>query len=155
MQIQKKIIHSFIYLLIEFGMEPVPKRILINPNYEVVNKEEIVMNEGCLSVHACEAKVPRYKEIIAKFLNENGEEITWHAKDWTARIIQHEISHLNGKLFVDEMVPNTLKFYYWLCSDRNYKQFDKKYVESVVPKSFLKYYWNHRMNSEYGKSSRS
>lgn len=138
----------------EFGMEPVPKTVLINPTLEVINNEKILMNEGCLSVHACEALVPRYKEIKAKFLDKNGEENVWHAKDWTARILQHEISHLNGKLFVDEMMPNTLKFHYWLCQNAQYGHFNKKFIENNVPISFLKQYWNSQVNTQYGESYR-
>merc|ERR1719270_604066 len=104
----------------KFGIEAVTKTVLINPTYKVIDDEKILMKEGCLSVHVCEALVPRFKEIIVNFFDKNGNQKSWQAKNWTGRILQHEISHLNGKLFVDEMVPNTLMFYYYLCQNAQY-----------------------------------
>ena len=66
----------------------------------------------------------------------------WHVKNYTARIVQHEIAHLNGKLFVDEMVPNTIKFYFWLCDNAKYGKFDKALIETIIPRTVLSFYWN-------------
>ena len=60
------------------------------------------------------AMVTRYKEVVVSGYNENGEFITWNAKDWNARIVQHEMDHLEGKIFIDKMQsPESLEFNYW------------------------------------------
>lgn len=49
------------------------------------------------------AEVPRYKNIQLTGFNENGEDITLSAHGWCARVIQHEVDHLNGILYTDIM----------------------------------------------------
>jgi peptide deformylase len=67
--------------------------------------------EGCLSVLNVYGKVPRYNKIRIKALNENGQEIRIKAEGFLARVLQHEIDHLNGKLFIDLIEDNTEAFY--------------------------------------------
>ena len=81
-------------------MEPISKRILINPSFKVSDDTMIKEREGCCSMHGFSAIVPRSKEIVVSFLSEDGKQIVWRAKDWTARILQHEIEHLEGKVFI-------------------------------------------------------
>ena len=82
---------------------------LINP--EIVKEKGLQeVEEGCLSFPNEYAKVIRPKEIIVTGLNENGERVKIVAKDLLAQALSHEIDHLNGILFVDKMLPDTLEY---------------------------------------------
>lgn len=85
--------------------------ILINP--EIVKYEGQVVDdyEGCLSVSQIYGKVPRYTNIRVKALDENGVEIRFRAEGFLARVIQHEIDHTNGIVFVDHIKDTTDAFY--------------------------------------------
>lgn len=88
------------------GREAIPGKkedlILINPTWEKTSRKKDSDLEGCLSVPKTYGKVTRYKDIQAKAWNENGEEIKFEAHGWFARVIQHEIDHLDGILFIDK-----------------------------------------------------
>ncbi len=88
--------------LSEDGSEPMG---LINPEIlEAKGTKE--MEEGCLSVPEFRALVRRAERIRCRALNENGEEIEIEADGLLAVCIQHEIDHLDGKLFVDYLSPH-------------------------------------------------
>ena len=77
---------------------------LINP--EIIAKDgEEEMQEGCLSVPGIFENVQRFENITVKALNENGEEFNLDANGLLAVCIQHEMDHLDGKLFVDYLSP--------------------------------------------------
>jgi len=77
---------------------------LINP--VITHKEGIeVMQEGCLSVPGFYEDVERAESVTIKALNEKGESFELTADDLLAVCIQHEIDHLDGKLFVDYLSP--------------------------------------------------
>jgi peptide deformylase len=77
---------------------------LINP--EVVAKEgEIVSEEGCLSVPGIYEKVKRSERVTVQAQNLDGEWVTIAADGLLAICLQHEIDHLNGKVFVDYLSP--------------------------------------------------
>ena len=84
---------------------------LINP--EVVKYEgEIVADyEGCLSVKDFYGKVPRYSKIRVKAINIDGNEIRIKANGFLARVLQHEIDHCNGIVFVDHIRDDHQAFY--------------------------------------------
>lgn len=75
--------------------------VLINPTFEVLNVDTDKMQEGCLSVPGFYEDVTRPKHIKVNFLNLEGEQTELEAEDLLAVCIQHEIDHLDGKLFVD------------------------------------------------------
>jgi peptide deformylase len=82
-------------------------RRLINPR--IVRREgEVVGPEGCLSLPTLQARVPRAREITIKALNERMRPDTFVAEGLYARAIQHELDHLNGVLFIDHAVDDTL-----------------------------------------------
>lgn len=85
--------------------------VLINP--EIVKYEGDVKAdyEGCLSVKNVYGKVPRYTKIRVKALNAEGVEIRFKADGFLARVIQHEIDHTNGILFVDHIRDDKEAFY--------------------------------------------
>lgn len=75
---------------------------LINP--EIISTSgEVIDNEGCLSVPGRVGKVNRAKDIVVRGQNADGEPIQFNASGMFARIIQHEIDHLNGILFIDKL----------------------------------------------------
>jgi peptide deformylase len=84
--------------------DTMPKTIWINPSYEPVNQEKHVDYEGCFSVNGVAGPVERYKTIRYTALTPEGQEVQGIANGFLARLIQHEIDHLNGTLFID-LVP--------------------------------------------------
>lgn len=84
---------------------------LINP--EIVKYEGKLVEdyEGCLSVKDVYGKVPRYSKIRVKALNSDGLEVRFKAEGFLARVIQHEIDHTNGIVFIDHLKDNVKAFY--------------------------------------------
>lgn len=84
---------------------------LINP--EIVKHEgQVVYDyEGCLSVNNIYGKVPRHSKIRVKALNLDGHEVRFKAEGFLARVIQHEIDHTNGTLFIDHIKDQKDAFY--------------------------------------------
>jgi peptide deformylase len=79
-------------------------RVLINP--EIIEKQgEDGIEEGCLSVPEIRAYVPRAAHIKVKALDRDGAEYEFEADDLLAICVQHEIDHLDGKLFIDYLSP--------------------------------------------------
>jgi peptide deformylase len=79
---------------------------LINP--AIVEKSgESIEEEGCMSVcpNKISAKVPRANQVTVKALNRDGKPIELKAEGFFARVLQHEIDHLNGILYVDYLSP--------------------------------------------------
>ncbi len=79
--------------------------VLINPEIISHSNETEINEEGCLSVPGCYAKVDRYTEVTVKALDRDGQEFTLTATELLAICIQHELDHLDGKLFVDYLSP--------------------------------------------------
>ena len=75
--------------------------VLVNPRITQARGEKVTAAEGCLSCPDIQIDVERFSEIKVRALNEKGEKISKRYLDWTARVVQHEIDHLNGKLIVD------------------------------------------------------
>ena len=76
--------------------------VLINP--EIVAAEgEVLFEEGCLSVPDYQAEVKRHEKITVRGLNLEGEEVEIEAEGLLAIVLQHEIDHLNGLLFIDRL----------------------------------------------------
>jgi peptide deformylase len=82
---------------------PVPFHVIVNPVLTLENADAVQFFEGCLSVAGFTAIVPRALAVRVECLNERAEPVTIHAKDWYARILQHEIDHLNAHLYIDRM----------------------------------------------------
>lgn len=105
--------------LAERQRSAIPFHVIINPKLTVVGNSSAVFFEGCLSVEGYQAIVDRPLDVRVECLNERGEEITINAHGWYARILQHEIDHLNGILYVDRMKSRTYTtggnfFHYWM-----------------------------------------
>jgi peptide deformylase len=94
--------------LAERQRSPIPFHVIINPKLSVVDNWSAEFFEGCLSVAGFQAVVERPLNVRVECLNERGEPVTINAQGWYARILQHEIDHLNGTLYVDRMKTRTL-----------------------------------------------
>lgn len=84
---------------------------LINPEIIKYEGELISDYEGCLSVGGIYGKVPRYSKIRVKAVDLEGNEVRLRADGFLARVIQHEIDHTNGIVFIDHIRDDTSAFY--------------------------------------------
>jgi peptide deformylase len=87
----------------ERGRRPVPFHVIINPVCTIVEPEPHEFFEGCLSLAGFTAIVPRARRVRVECLNEKGDSVSIAADGWYARILQHEIDHLNGIVYIDRM----------------------------------------------------
>ncbi len=81
----------------------VPLTFLINPRIEASSKETVDGWEGCLSIPELRGLVPRWREIRVQALGRKGEPLDFVARDFHARVIQHEYDHLKGEVYLDRM----------------------------------------------------
>jgi len=86
---------------------PVPFHVIINPRLIVTEESTAEFFEGCLSLTGFTALVPRVKKVRVECLDEKAEPVIIEAQGWYARILQHEIDHLNGKLYIDRMASRS------------------------------------------------
>jgi peptide deformylase len=98
---------------------PVPFHVIINPKIVEPSGETAEFFEGCLSLAGFSALVPRALGVRIECLNQRGERKVIRASGWYARILQHEIDHLGGTLYIDRMHSRTF------TSLENWKQFWK------------------------------
>src|SRR5271155_4680168 len=86
---------------------PVPFHVIINPQIALTRDDEASFYEGCLSLAGFSAVVPRARAVRVEYLDEQGEPRSVEASGWYARILQHEIDHLHGTLYLDRMPTRT------------------------------------------------
>jgi len=110
----------------ERGRAIIPFHVIINPELKVVEAGPAYFFEGCLSLTGFTAIVPRALAVEVRCLNEHGEPVTIKARGWYARILQHEIDHLNGKVYIDRMESRT-----FTTMDNFSKHWSDKPVEHV------------------------
>jgi peptide deformylase len=112
--------------LAERNRYPVPFHVIINPRlYIEESDDKVEFFEGCLSVPEFVGIVPRAKSVRVECLDERAEPVVIQAKGWYARILQHEIDHLNGTLYIDKAQLPTLitaENYVKLLKDKSVKQ---------------------------------
>jgi len=88
--------------------QSVPFHVIINPRITLLGEERIEYFEGCLSLENLMALTPRARSVRVECVDERGEPKVIEASGWYARILQHEIDHLAGTMYVDHMYPRTL-----------------------------------------------
>jgi peptide deformylase len=93
--------------LAERERRPVPFHVIINPVIVYLSDEKKNFYEGCLSLPGFSAVVPRARTIRVEYLDERAEPQFVQASGWYARILQHEIDHLRGALYIDRMLART------------------------------------------------
>jgi len=87
--------------------QAVAPHVIVNPRLTLDGPPDVEFFEGCLSVPGFSAIVPRALAVRVDCLNERAEPVTIHARGWYARILQHEIDHLNGTLYIDRMMTRS------------------------------------------------
>ena len=91
--------------------------IVVNPIIVEANGED-VMGEGCLSVPEATIEVPRAEVLVVRGLDADGKEIEYKAEGIIARMIQHEIDHLNGVIILDYLSKEDLLKYQIELNDK-------------------------------------
>jgi peptide deformylase len=100
-----------------------PQIVVINPQVMLVGEERVEDWEGCLSIPDIRGRVPRAREVKLRALDRRGKRIELTARNYYARVIQHETDHLDGVLFFDRMTSlESLAFLdeysrYWAPAD--------------------------------------
>jgi peptide deformylase len=83
--------------------EAIPLTVLINPKITPLSEHKEEDWEGCLSLPDLRGRVPRYTLVRVEAYDRSGKKLNYIAKDFHARVAQHECDHLIGKVFVDRM----------------------------------------------------
>ena len=81
----------------------IPLTVLINPAIKYYGEDTILGWEGCLSLKDLRGLVPRSSKIAVEYFDRRGVLVTVDAEDFYAVVLQHEIDHLDGKVFLDRM----------------------------------------------------
>jgi peptide deformylase len=90
----------------ELDRRPVAFHVIVNPTL-TLGPEVVEHYEGCLSLDGFHAKVPRATSALVEALDHRGEPVRIEATGWYARILQHEVDHLDGTLYIDHMKTRT------------------------------------------------
>ena len=93
--------------VLERQRSPVPFHVIINPKIRPQPSADVKFYEGCLSLPGFMAMVPRKQKVIVDCLDHHGAHRTIEASGWYARILQHEIDHLGGMVYIDRMLPKS------------------------------------------------
>jgi peptide deformylase len=105
---------------------PVKFQVLINPVLTIPEGAVAEFFEGCLSLAGYTAIVPRATKVHVEALNEHAEPVVIDATGWHARILQHEIDHLNGMLYIDRMNPRS-----FATQDNHFRFWKDKSISEV------------------------
>jgi peptide deformylase len=90
------------------GRAPLPLMVLVNPRVSLVAGAQATFFEGCLSVRGYGALVTRAAAVRVQAVDAHGRPLAAELRGWPARIMQHEMDHLNGTLYVDRMISRSL-----------------------------------------------
>ena len=89
------------------GRVAFPLKVIANPVLTTHGTGRATFFEGCLSVPGYMALVERDLEVEVRGVDEKGDPVAWRVAGWPARILQHEVDHLRGTLYVDRMITRT------------------------------------------------
>jgi peptide deformylase len=120
-------------LLKERERKPVPFHVLINPKITLEGPADVEFFEGCLSLAGFTALVPRARKVKVEYLDHKGNEKAIEASGWYARILQHEIDHLQGTVYIDRMYTRTL-----MTTDNFSRYWKNKSVAEIKKELLLK-----------------
>lgn len=97
--------------------------VLINPEVVAFSKTKFSHREGCVNLPQVWGPVERYRSVTVAALDRSGTKYTIEAKGWPAVLLQHEIDHLNGRLFIDHL-PEPARAH--LITPEHFKEYNKK-----------------------------
>lgn len=86
----------------EYSPSPRPPVVFINPVVKKMSKKKVVVSEGCLSVEDLYGTLKRAEKLTIEAYNETGKKFARGVSGFLSQIIQHEMDHLNGVLFIDK-----------------------------------------------------
>ncbi|MCR4555681.1 MAG: peptide deformylase [Alphaproteobacteria bacterium] len=113
------------FVVINLGEGTEHKYRLINPEITWKSPEQSLSREGCLSIPGIDAYVPRHERVKVVYQNDNFEKKMLEASGFLAYCLQHEIDHLDGKLYIDYLSPKDktliLKKYFKQTKRKNEK----------------------------------
>ncbi len=113
-------------ILRERERAPFPFAVLINPKMTVMDETPREFFEACLSIPGYIGVVPRARAVRVHCLDETAKPHTLELRGWPARIVQHEVDHLNGSLCIDHTILRSL------CTKENYEnRFANKPMEEI------------------------
>ena len=93
--------------MIVIAPEGIKPTVMINPRI-LESAGEVVMEEGCLSIPGLYGDVTRPEKVVVEAYDRKGRRVEYELEDMPARVVQHEIDHLEGILFIDLADPATL-----------------------------------------------
>lgn len=99
--------------------QAIPFHVIANPRIIRTSERKVEFFEGCLSLVGFTASTSRAHDVVVECLDHLGKPKTIEASGWYARILQHEIDHLNGTLYIDRMDSKTF------MSLENYKRYSR------------------------------
>jgi peptide deformylase len=105
-------------------MPKIPLMVIINPVLTPMSEETALDWEGCLSIPDFRGVTPRHAAVRLEAYGRKGERLDLTAKDFFARVLQHETDHLNGRVYLDRMKDLTTLSYlqewnrHWLAAER-------------------------------------
>jgi peptide deformylase len=106
--------------------------VFINPKITKCEGQLEEDYEGCLSVQSVYGLVPRWTKVRLRALDEEGREVRVKAEGFLARVLQHEVDHINGTVFVDHIKDNHQAFYHLLPNGKlkmtDYEQIKKAHL---------------------------
>uniref|UniRef100_A0A1B6LR49 Peptide deformylase n=1 Tax=Graphocephala atropunctata TaxID=36148 RepID=A0A1B6LR49_9HEMI len=117
------------------GMQPYSYSVWVNPVMKILDYKQETFPEGCESMRGFSADVSRYSKIQLAGWDENGREKTEELSGWLARIAQHELDHLNGRMYLDVAHLPTLVCSFW---DRVNRTGGKVHISFFPNKLFSK-----------------
>lgn len=86
---------------------PFDARVVVNPVLTPVGENRATFFEGCLSVAGYVGLVERHQTVEVTGLDERAEKVAWRVTGWPARILQHEVDHVLGGIYVDRMLTRS------------------------------------------------
>ncbi|HTV23963.1 MAG TPA: peptide deformylase [Polyangiaceae bacterium] len=89
------------------GRVALPLTVLVNPKLTPEGDERVTFFEGCLSVRGYGALVPRWRAVRISGVDAEGRPVSLRLEGWPARIMQHELDHLDGTLYIDRMLSRS------------------------------------------------
>jgi len=98
-----------------------PLTVLVNPEITPIGEETFLNYEGCLSVPNLRGEVRRHVAVRVRAWDRDGKDLDFEVKGLTAGTFQHEVDHLDGKIFIDK-VEDTRSLATWADFDRYHKE---------------------------------